>query len=158
LARAPKNNNETEGTSVDQEVIRELAKLLDETGLTEIEFERGGVRVRVARQGQPVIAAAAPVRAIAGAAPSAAEAPAGDAKHPGMVPSPMVGTAYLAPEPGARPYVEVGSQVRAGQTLLIIEAMKTMNQIPAPRAGRVVQILVEDTQPVEFGEPLMIIE
>ena len=85
--------------------------------------------------------------------------PAGDpAKHPGVVPSPMVGTAYLGPEPGARPYVEVGSQVRAGQTLLIVEAMKTMNQIPAPRAGRVVQILVEDAQPVEFGEPLMIIE
>jgi acetyl-CoA carboxylase biotin carboxyl carrier protein len=156
VARAPKETNDkAEGTSVDHDVIRELAKLLDETGLTEIEFERGGVRVRVARQGQPVMAAVAATRAIT-AAPS--EASAGDAKHPGAVPSPMVGTAYLAPEPGARPYVEVGSQVHAGQTLLIIEAMKTMNQIPAPRAGRVVQILVEDAQPVEFGEPLMIIE
>jgi acetyl-CoA carboxylase biotin carboxyl carrier protein len=155
VARAPKETNDkTEGTSVDHDVIRELAKLLDETGLTEIEFERGGVRVRVARQGQPVMAAVAATRAVA-AAPS--EAPA-DAKHPGAVPSPMVGTAYLSPEPGARPYVEVGSQVHAGQTLMIIEAMKTMNQIPAPRAGRVAQILVEDAQPVEFGEPLMIIE
>jgi acetyl-CoA carboxylase biotin carboxyl carrier protein len=158
VARGPKETNDkTEGASVDHDVIRELAKLLDETGLTEIEFERGGVRVRVARQGQ-VVAALAP-RAIATAGdPAASDAAAGDAKHPGMVPSPMVGTAYLSPEPGARPYVEVGSQVRAGQTVLIIEAMKTMNQIPAPRAGRVVQILVEDAQPVEFGEPLMIIE
>lgn len=158
MARAPKDTDDkAEAGSVDREVIRDLAKLLDETGLTEIEFERGGVRVRVARQGQPVVAALAPARSVVGAsAPS--DAPANDAKHPGAVPSPMVGTAYLAPEPGARPYVEVGSQVRAGQTVLIIEAMKTMNQIPAPRAGRVVQILVEDAQPVEFGEPLMIIE
>jgi acetyl-CoA carboxylase biotin carboxyl carrier protein len=157
VARAPKESNEkTEGTAVDHDVIRELAKLLDETGLTEIEFERDGVRVRVARQGQPVMAAA--VAAPRTLAATSSDAPAGDAKHPGAVPSPMVGTAYLAPEPGARPYVEVGSQVHAGQTLLIIEAMKTMNQIPAPRAGRVVQILVEDAQPVEFGEPLMIIE
>ncbi len=97
--------------------------------------------------------------AVATATAGMSTAPDGDVgKHPGTVPSPMVGTAYLAPEPGARPYVEVGSQVRAGQTVLIIEAMKTMNQIPAPRSGRVVQILVEDSQPVEFGEPLMIIE
>lgn len=159
MARGPKETGDkTEGSSVDQDMIRELAKLLDETNLTEIEFERGGVRVRVARQGHPVVAAVAAPRATA-AAPAASDAPAGDlSKHPGAVPSPMVGTAYLGPEPGARPYVEVGSQVRAGQTLLIIEAMKTMNQIPAPRAGRVVQILVEDARPVEFGEPLMIIE
>jgi acetyl-CoA carboxylase biotin carboxyl carrier protein len=161
VARGPKESGDKmEGGSVDHDVIRELAKLLDETGLTEIEFERGGVRVRVARQGQPVVAVA-PARAAAATAElsAAVDVAAGDlSKHPGVVPSPMVGTAYLAPEPGARPYVEVGSQVRAGQTLLIIEAMKTMNQIPAPRAGRVVQILVEDAQPVEFGEPLMIIE
>jgi acetyl-CoA carboxylase biotin carboxyl carrier protein len=161
VAKAPKDTADkaqgsSEGSSFDHDVIRELAKLLDETGLTEIEFERDGVRVRVARQGQPVVAAVAAPRALA--AP-AGDIPAGDpVKHPGAVPSPMVGTAYLGAEPGARPYVEVGSQVRAGQTLLIIEAMKTMNQIPAPRAGRVVQILVEDAQPVEFGEPLMIIE
>ena len=162
MARGPKETGDkSEGGPVDHEIIRELAKLLDETGLTEIEFERGGVRVRVARQSQQIVAAAAPPRATAtaGGVPAASDATDGDvSKHPGVVPSPMVGTAYLGPEPGARPYVEVGSQVRAGQTLLIVEAMKTMNQIPAPRAGRVVQILVEDAQPVEFGEPLMIIE
>ena len=161
MARGPKEpSDKTESsTAVDHDVIRELAKLLDETGLTEIEFERGGVRVRVARQGQPVAAVAAPRAVAVSMDASTADVPAGDmSKHPGVVPSPMVGTAYLGPEPGARPYVEVGSQVRAGQTLLIVEAMKTMNQIPAPRAGRVVQILVEDAQPVEFGEPLMIIE
>ena len=161
MARGPKEpDDKAEAASVDHDVIRELAKLLDETGLTEIEFERGGLRVRVARHGQPVVAAmAAPRAAIVSTDASAADVPAGDmSKHPGVVPSPMVGTAYLGPEPGARPYVEVGSQVRAGQTLLIIEAMKTMNQIPAPRAGRIVQIPVEDAQPVEFGEPLMIIE
>jgi acetyl-CoA carboxylase biotin carboxyl carrier protein len=145
--------------AVDHDLIRELARLLDETNLTEIEFERDGQRVRVARHAQtsaPVVIARA---GLAGDASASAEATAGDpAKHPGAVPSPMVGTAYLGPEPGARPFVEVGSQVRAGQTLLIIEAMKTMNQIPAPRSGRVIQIFVEDAQPVEFGEPLMVIE
>ena len=161
MARGPKETGDkAEGAPVDHEIIRDLAKLLDETGLTEIEFERGGVRVRVARQAQPVVAAVAAPRATAAAGtPAVSDDSADDmSKHPGVVPSPMVGTAYLGPEPGARPYVEVGSQVRAGQTLLIVEAMKTMNQIPAPRAGRVVQILVEDAQPVEFGEPLMIIE
>ena len=149
-------------SGVDHDLIRDLARLLDETNLTEIEFERDGQRVRVARQAQMVAAApmqrAAPASE-AGAAIAAAAAAAADLeKHPGAVPSPMVGTAYLGPEPGARPYVEVGTQVRAGQTLLIVEAMKTMNQIPAPRAGRVVQIVVEDGQPVEYGQPLMVIE
>jgi len=146
--------------AVDHDLIRELARLLDETGLTEIEFERDGERVRVARQPQAVVTSA-PARATAADAPTAsyaADAAADPAKHPGVVTSPMVGTAYVGPEPGARPFVEVGSQVRAGQTLLIIEAMKTMNQIPAPRAGTVVQILFEDSQPVEFGQPLMIVE
>jgi acetyl-CoA carboxylase biotin carboxyl carrier protein len=160
VARKPKSDDMS-ASGVDHDLIRELAQLLDETNLTEIEFERDGQRVRVARQAQ-LVAAPAPVSRTAGAAESTAtEAaePAGDlAKHPGLVPSPMVGTAYLGPEPGARPFVEVGSQVRAGQTLLIVEAMKTMNQIPAPRSGQVVQILVEDAQPVEFGEPLMVIE
>jgi acetyl-CoA carboxylase biotin carboxyl carrier protein len=146
----------------DAELIRELAKLLDETGLTEIEYEREGARVRVARQGSPMMVAA-PARSTPAeiAAPTAFEpgsAPADPAKHPGAVTSPMVGTAYVGPEPGARPFVEVGSRVRAGDTLLIIEAMKTMNQIPAPRAGTVVHILFEDGQPVEFGQPLLIIE
>ena len=149
----------------DSALIRELALLLDETGLTEIEIERAGLRVRVARNisvaaSMPAAYAPAPVAATAPlAATAAAPAAALDlAKHPGAVPSPMVGTAYWSPEPGAKPFVEVGTKVSAGQTLLIIEAMKTMNQIPSPRAGTVTQILVEDGQPVEFGEPLMIIE
>jgi acetyl-CoA carboxylase biotin carboxyl carrier protein len=142
---------------VDHELIRALAKLLDETGLTEIEFERGGQRVRVARQAQPVVAA--PLRPMPiEATPLAGGEPTDPTMHPGVVTSPMVGTAYRGPEPGARPFVEVGTRVRAGDTLLIVEAMKTMNQIPAPRAGTVIQILIEDGQPVEFGEPLMIIE
>jgi acetyl-CoA carboxylase biotin carboxyl carrier protein len=146
--------------SVDHDLIRELARLLDETGLTEIEFERDGQRVRVARQAQVVAAAAPSPTPMEAAVPSLAAdgGPIDPAKHPGVVTSPMVGTAYVAPEPGARPFIEVGSRVRAGETLCIIEAMKTMNQIPSPRAGTVIQILIEDGQPVEFGEPLMIIE
>ena len=145
----------------ERELIRELATLLDETNLTEIEVEREGLRVRVARN--VTVTAAAPMYAAnpgpGHAVPAAAAAPIADlSKHPGIVPSPMVGTAYIASEPGARPFVDVGSKVAAGDTLLIIEAMKTMNQIPAPRAGTVTQILFEDGQPVEFGEPLMIIE
>ena len=142
---------------VDHDLILELTKLLDETGLTEIEIEQDGKRVRVARG---AVAVAAPAsRAAIGAPPvETAAAPVEPAKHPGMVPSPMVGTAYGAPEPGAKPFIDVGQTVKAGDTLLIIEAMKTMNQIPAPRAGTVIQILFEDGQPVEFGEPLVIIE
>ena len=159
MAREPKSTDKPGKAAVDHDVIRELAALLDETGLSEIEFERDGVRVRVARQSHSVVTAAPPRAAVAEANPLIGDSlPADLAKHPGTVTSPMVGTAYLGPEPGARPYVEVGSQVRAGQTLLIVEAMKTMNQIPAPRAGRITQILVEDGQPVEFGEPLMVIE
>ena len=148
--------------SIDHDMIRELARLLDETGLTEIEFERNGERVRVARQVQQVAVAAAPARsAIPGQIDSTAAASGQDidpTKHPGAVMSPMVGTAYMGAEPGARPFIEVGSRVRAGETLLIVEAMKTMNHLPAPRAGTVTQLLVGDGQPVEFGEPLMIIE
>jgi acetyl-CoA carboxylase biotin carboxyl carrier protein len=147
--------------AIDHDLIRGLAQLLHETGLTEIEIERRGDRVRVARQAAPLIgtpthvAPSVPIEAAAHPIDTKSIDPA---KHPGVVTSPMVGTAYLAPEPGARPFVEVGSRVRAGDTLLIVEAMKTMNQIPSPRAGAVIQILVEDGQPVEFGEPLMIIE
>jgi len=140
----------------DEETIRGLAKLLDETGLTEIEIERGGERIRIGRTARAVSVAAPAVAAALTAA--AAPAETDPAKHPGMVPSPMVGTAYLAPSPGAKPFVEVGQAVKAGDTVLIVEAMKTMNQIPAPRGGTVTQILVEDGQPVEFGEALMIIE
>jgi acetyl-CoA carboxylase biotin carboxyl carrier protein len=148
---------------IDPDLIRELAKLLDETGLTEIEVESAGERVRVARGGIVQAAgAAAPGGSMAqAAAPTSSTTPAvptDPSKHPGLVISPMVGTAYLSPEPKAPPFVEVGSKVVAGDTLLIIEAMKTMNQIPAPRSGTVMQILVSDAQPVEFGEPLMIVE
>jgi acetyl-CoA carboxylase biotin carboxyl carrier protein len=162
MARQPEAKTTSKISSDDSALIRELALLLDETSLTEIEIERAGLRVRVARNiaiaaGLP---AAVPVAAAASVAAAAAAASAGAdfSKHPGVVPSPMVGTAYWSPEPGAKPFIEVGSKVTAGQTLLIIEAMKTMNQIPSPRAGTVTQILVEDGQPVEFGEPLVIIE
>ena len=153
MARAPKNP-----AGVDADLIRDLAKLLDETGLTEIEFERDGQRVRVARSRETThvtttSAAASPALPVA-----IPVVPVDPAKHPGLVASPMVGTAYFGPEPGAPPFVDVGSKVVIGDTLLIIEAMKTMNQIPAPRAGTVTKILIEDGQPVEFGEPLMIIE
>ena len=142
--------------ALDKELIRELAKLLDETGLTEIEIEREGLRIRVGRGGA-VTHVAAPVAAPAVAAPVPA-APADLGKHPGAVTSPMVGTAYRGSAPGAAPFIDLGSKVMAGETLLIIEAMKTMNQIPAPCSGTVTQILIEDGQPVEFGEPLVIIE
>ena len=164
MARSPKKIGESDDMAkavVDPDAIRTLAQLLDETGLTEIDYERDGMRVRVARQAFAVAASAPAPRAAAPAEASGASGETGlqdPAKHPGVVTSPMVGTAYRGPEPGARPYVEIGTEVRAGQTLLIVEAMKTMNQIPAPRAGRIVQILVEDAQPVEFGEPLMVIE
>jgi acetyl-CoA carboxylase biotin carboxyl carrier protein len=147
--------------AIDPDLIRELAQLLEETGLGEIEVERNGQRVRVARQQSAQAPTASTQAEAPSASPTSAQstpAPADLAKHPGVVASPMVGTAYRGPEPGAMPFVDVGSQVEAGATLLIIEAMKTMNQIPAPRAGTVTQILFEDGQPVEFGEPLMIIE
>jgi acetyl-CoA carboxylase biotin carboxyl carrier protein len=159
MARQPDDKTAAKFKSDDSALIRELALLLDETSLTEIEIERAGLRIRVARNVS--IAAslpASPQPAISTPVVAAPVAVADVAKHPGAVPSPMVGTAYLASEPGAKPFVEVGSRVSVGQTLLIIEAMKTMNQIPSPRAGTVTQILVEDGQPVEFGEPLVIIE
>jgi acetyl-CoA carboxylase biotin carboxyl carrier protein len=148
---------------VDHDLIRELARLLDETGLTEIEIEQEGLRVRVGRQAAILQAAAppsghVPPPPLAAPAPAALDVPFDPLKHPGLVTSPMVGTAYLAAEPGGRPFVDIGSVVKAGETLLIVEAMKTMNQIPAQRGGKVIQILIEDGRPVEFGEPLMIIE
>jgi len=158
-ARDQKDKSSPEGT-----MIRELAELLNETGLSEIELEKQGLRVRVARQLTVAASvAAAPVAAASPAPAATAAAPptpttTDPTKHPGAVKSPMVGTAYRSPEPGAASFIDIGSRVTQGQTLLIIEAMKTMNQIPSPRAGTVTQILVEDGQPVEFGEPLMIIE
>jgi acetyl-CoA carboxylase biotin carboxyl carrier protein len=158
VARKPDNPPTKKSPAVDHNVIRELAKLLEETGLTEIEFERDGVSIRVARQTGTSAPRARAADVTLAAAAAAVPPPADPAQHPGVVASPMVGTAYLGPTPGARPFVEVGSEVKAGETLIIIEAMKTMNQIPAPRSGTVIQILVEDGQPVEYGEPLMIIE
>lgn len=153
-------------TNVDPGLVRELAAILNDTGLSEIEVEHGELRLRLART--LVAAAPAPATIIAAApAPVAAAAPAPAApapaaadvsKHPGAVPSPMVGTAYLSPEPGAPSFIKIGDSVNQGQTLMVVEAMKTFNPIPAPRAGKVTAILVTDAQPVEFGEPLVIIE
>lgn len=155
--------------AIDPDLVRELATILSDTGLSEIEVEHGELRLRIARTlvaaAAPVhthvVAAAAPAAIAAPAAPppAAAPAPAADAaSHPGAVPSPMVGTAYLSPEPGAPAFIKVGDTVTAGQTLMVVEAMKTFNPIPAPRAGKVVAILVTDSQPVEYGEPLVILE
>ena len=155
MARQPDDKTAAKFKSDDSALIRELALLLDETSL--IEIERAGLRVRVARNIS--IAASMPPNFQPAASAPAAPVDVSDVdKHPGLVPSPMVGTAYWASEPGAKPFIEVGTKVSVGQTLLIIEAMKTMNQIPSPRAGTVTQILIEDGQPVEFGEPLVIIE
>ncbi len=157
---------EAEKPSGEQKLIRELAQLLNDTGLTEIEIEKSGLKIRVARSlsiaaavpAPHFTAPSSPAPAGPGAAPAAAPSAADPAKHPGAVKSPMVGTAYRSPDPKAPPFVEFGSRVQQGDTLLIIEAMKTMNQIPAPRAGTVSAVLVENGQPVEFGEPLVIIE
>ncbi|TGQ55945.1 acetyl-CoA carboxylase biotin carboxyl carrier protein [Mesorhizobium sp. M1C.F.Ca.ET.193.01.1.1] len=148
---------------VDQQLIRDLAGILNDTNLTEIEVELGDLKVRVSRQSQAVHAVAAPlpipaaVTAPAQAAAAAAPVTGADSSK-NAVPSPMVGTAYLAPSPDAKPFVEIGQKVKEGQTLLIIEAMKTMNQIPSPRGGTVTAILIEDAQPVEYGMPLVVIE
>ncbi|MEL4069246.1 acetyl-CoA carboxylase biotin carboxyl carrier protein [Ochrobactrum sp. GPK 3] len=154
----------SKNTVIDKETIRDLADILNDTDLTDIEIEHGDLRIRVSRNvtvqaAATVYPAAAPVAAAApaAAAPAAAEPTKAELAKNAVL-SPMVGTAYLAPAPGARNFIEVGTQVKEGQTLLIIEAMKTMNQIPAPRAGTVKAILIEDAQPVEFNEPLVVIE
>lgn len=143
-----------------KELIKELAELLEETGLSEIEIEQKDLRIRVAKSVNVVASAPAPALAatqqpIAPAAPPAASA---KPHAGGAVNSPMVGTAYRSPEPGKPPFVDVGDTVKEGETLMIIEAMKTMNQIPSPKSGTIKEILIEDGQPVEFGEPLMVIE
>ncbi|HUL04869.1 MAG TPA: acetyl-CoA carboxylase biotin carboxyl carrier protein [Candidatus Acidoferrum sp.] len=140
---------------VDDALVRKLATLLADTGLTEIEYEAGEQRIRVSRGGATVAVAAAPA---AGAAPAAAK-PAAAAEGPpaGAVTSPMVGTAYAAAEPGAAPFIKVGDKVSKGQTLLIIEAMKVMNPIPAPHGGTVQEILFGDGRPVEYGEVLLVV-
>ena len=158
------------GFTIDPELVRELANILDDTGLSEVEIEMGEMRVRVARQlsgGAPQVqtfalpspsvhtpqAQAAPAAAAATPQPAAAPAAVGE-----TIKSPMVGTAFLQPSPGAEPFVKVGARVKAGQTLLIVEAMKTMNPIPSPRDGVVLEILIDDAQPIEFGEPLVVLE
>jgi acetyl-CoA carboxylase biotin carboxyl carrier protein len=149
---------------IDQALIRDLANILNDTDLTEIEVEQEDLRIRVSRAGAtqyvqapmaaPAYAAAAPVAAAA--APAAPVAPARNPAN--TVSAPMVGTTYMAPAPGARAFIEVGATVKEGQTLLIIEAMKTMNQIPSPKSGKVTEILIDDAQPVEYGQALVIIE
>lgn len=160
------------GVTVDAEAIRQLAEILRDTDLTEIEVAEKDARIRVARvipaaapaqyfaaPAMPQMAAMAPMAAAPAPAPAASPAEAAvDASHPGLVTSPMVGVAYLAPEPGAAPYITQGAKVSAGQTLLLIEAMKTFNQIKAPKAGTVTRILVETGAPVEYGEPLVVVE
>ncbi|OLP58433.1 acetyl-CoA carboxylase, biotin carboxyl carrier protein [Xaviernesmea oryzae] len=151
-------------TGIDQALIRDLANILNETDLTEIEVEQDDLRIRVSRT--ITAPAYAPMPTYAAPAAPAASAPAVAApaatevgrNNKNALTAPMVGTAYLAPAPGSRPFIEVGAQVKEGQTVLIIEAMKTMNQIPAPRSGKVVEILVEDGAPVEYGEALVVIE
>ncbi|MCZ8373749.1 MAG: acetyl-CoA carboxylase biotin carboxyl carrier protein [Beijerinckiaceae bacterium] len=154
--------------TIDPDLVRQIALLISETDLTEIEVEKGDLRIRVARQVtmapvvQTIAAPAAPVAAApvaaAPVAPAAADKPADLGAHPGAVRSPMVGTAYRRPSPGATAFIELGSQVKQGEKLLLVEAMKTFNEIVAPRAGTVTHILVEDGQPVEYGEPLVVIE
>jgi acetyl-CoA carboxylase biotin carboxyl carrier protein len=148
---------------IDPALVRELARVLNDTDLTEIEVAQDTLRIRVARQvtyaAAPAMVAAPPPAPVAVAASPAPGAPAAKSTGPreGAVTSPMVGTAYRSPEPGAKPFIEVGSVVKEGQTLLIIEAMKTMNQIPATRSGTVTDILFDDGKPVEYGEPLVVI-
>jgi acetyl-CoA carboxylase biotin carboxyl carrier protein len=152
--------------SIDPDLVRQIARLISETDLTEIEVEKGDLRIRVARQVTvaPIMQtmaapAAAPMAAApVAAAPAAADKPADLGAHPGAVRSPMVGTAYRRPSPGATAFIEIGTQVKQGEKLLLVEAMKTFNEIVAPRAGTVTHILVEDGQPVEYGEPLVVIE
>ena len=151
---------------IDKDLIRDLAALLKEVDLAEIEVEQDDFRIRVSRTttgvpAAPVAVSSAPAPAVSGEPDSTAASPqmAADlTQHLGAVPSPMVGTVYLAPEPGARAFIQIGDKVRKGQTILIVEAMKHMNEVAAPHGGTVTEILVEDGQPVEFGEPLMIIE
>jgi acetyl-CoA carboxylase biotin carboxyl carrier protein len=166
--KAPADPVET--PSIDARLVRKLADILKDTGLSEIEVEHAGLKIRVAREltvaaaatqyvQAPAAPAYAPAPAPAAVAPAAEAAAPAPAAHVGeAVKSPMVGTVYLSPQPGADAFIKVGDTVSAGQTLLIVEAMKTMNPISAPKAGKVVEILVADAQPVEFGEPLVIVE
>jgi len=151
-------------SGIDQALIRDLANILNETDLTEIEVEQDDLRIRVSRAGTPqyvqapIAAPGYAVPAAAAAAVAAAPAAAPGRNPANVVNAPMVGTVYMAPAPGARAFIEVGATVKEGQTLLIIEAMKTMNQIPSPKSGKVTEILVDDGHPVEYGQALVVIE
>lgn len=145
-------------TSIDSDAIRQLATLLGETGLNEIEYETESLRIRVAKGAPVAHVAAAPAAVAAAPAVAAPAAPADAAKHPGAVKAPMVGVVYMSPEPGAAAFITVGATVTEGQTLLLIEAMKTFNPVKAPRSGKIAAILVDDSQPVEYGEPMVVIE
>jgi acetyl-CoA carboxylase biotin carboxyl carrier protein len=159
---ASKDSNGDADGGIDTKLVRKLAGILTDTGLTEIEVEKGGLKIRVSRQAPAGVAyaAPAPIAAAAVSIPAATAAPtdATAASRGEQIKSPMVGTAYLSPQPGADVFIKVGDKVAAGQTLLIVEAMKTMNPIPSPRAGTVLEILVGDASPVEFGEPLIVLE
>ncbi|MDO9335073.1 MAG: acetyl-CoA carboxylase biotin carboxyl carrier protein [Caulobacter sp.] len=167
MSNSPADDSAENSAAIDTRTVRKLADILKSTGLTEIEVERGDLRIRVAREitvaaaPQQAYAAApapAPVAAPVAAPPVAAAEAAPAARKGDEVKSPMVGTVYLQPQPGSPSFIKVGDKVGEGQTLLIVEAMKTMNPIPAPRAGVVVEILVGDSQPVEFGQPLVVLE
>lgn len=144
--------------NIDNDAIRQLAELLDDTNLTEIEVAAGDNRIRVARQGTMVAAAPAVAPTVPAASAPAVAAPSDAASHPGAVKSPMVGVVYFAPEPGAAPFISVGASITEGQTLMLIEAMKTFNPIRAPKSGKITQIIATDGHPVEYDEPLVIIE
>ncbi|WP_455481393.1 acetyl-CoA carboxylase biotin carboxyl carrier protein [Bartonella sp. B12(2025)] len=163
---ATKKTDAAKHTAINTKIIRDLAEILNDTNLTNIELEQGGLRICVSRQNASAIPeqtiyapVSTPTVAVASSlSASTTETPTQEDKSKNAVTSPMVGTAYLAPSPGAQSFVEVGQNVSEGQTLLIIEAMKTMNQIPSPRSGTVTTIFVKDGQPVEFGEPLVVVE
>ena len=161
--------NDKKSPPTDADLVRDLAAIMRDSGLTEIELERGGLKVKLSRGAVMQVAAPQALQSYAPPPPAALPAPTPLAEtappaaidlrtHPGAVNSPMVGTAFLSPEPGAAPFVKPGDSVTEGQTLMVVEAMKTFNPIPAPRAGKITAILVTDAQPVEFGEPLLIIE
>ncbi len=146
-------------TQIDSELVKQLAGILNDTGLTEIEYDTGGVRIRVARAAtQVMVAPAGMAVAPAAGAPASAAAVSDPSSHPGAVKAPMVGVVYTSPEPGAPPFAKVGDNVSEGQTLFLIEAMKTFNPVKATRSGKLAQVLVENTAPVEYGEALAIIE
>lgn len=145
-------------TKIDSELVRQLATVLDDTGLTEIEYELGGLRIRVARTARDTVVATAPAAPAALGVAAPAAAAVDPAANPGAIKAPMVGVAYLLPEPGAPPFVTIGDNVQVGQTVALIEAMKTFNPVKATKSGKVTSIIVENGAPVEYGEPLVIVE